>query len=116
MLIQEIPTLPEKWSEKRTRIYVLWGTEDGVIRYVGRTRRSTRDRLREHACGNLGVSDWVRDNPGRVGISVIEFVSSGGRPNARERYWITWFYSHGNILNKSIGGYMDGRIRRKGTW
>lgn len=90
-------------------IYGLFSTKDSIIRYVGKTKNSLRQRLKEHLNGALkyGVDTykdrWIRKcykDGYEVNIIPIEVVNANNI-NDREIFWIQQFP---NLTNTTKGG------------
>lgn len=93
-----------------THIYTL-NSQDGIIRYVGKTSKSLRHRLSNHLCeARRGTAsyknNWIRSmlNRGMIPtIHLLEIVNSDG--NEAERRWIAYFKRNGiKLVNMTDGG------------
>lgn len=91
-------------------IYGLASSEDGKIRYVGRTTASLTTRLRGHRAARnqhprRPLSMWISDTE-RVGYSVLIFlIEDSAEPNAAEQRLIAWYRQHGaDLVNVTAGG------------
>jgi len=83
-------------------IYVLVDPRDQIVRYVGKTRRSLRDRLNGHlADKDSRRSPWIAELRAiglRPIIAEIESVPDE-RSTEAERTWISHYRPLGHILN-----------------
>lgn len=96
-----------------TRIYALCEFPSQEPRYIGKTARSLRLRMAEHARiakrkPRLPAQRWLakREREGRmVCIKWLETVDAGGDWQARERHWIAKLRAEGvPLLNLTDGG------------
>ena len=92
-------------------IYGLYSTEDGVIKYVGKTKYMLSKRLREHINGALlrgcktYKDNWIRNvysNGFKVDIRLIEECGDSIW-DEREKYWIK---EYSGLTNLTDGGRM----------
>lgn len=97
-------------------IYGLSSSEDGIIRYVGKTKNNIFTRLIEHKCDALTKKfnnhkcHWIRKvyNDGfEVEISLIEETDEKNWQD-REIYWIKEFREKGKLVNQLDGGESGG--------
>lgn len=77
-------------------IYGLYSTDDGVIKYIGKTKYMLSKRLREHINGALKRNckthkdNWIRNvysNGYKIDIELIEKCDDSIWEE-REKYWI----------------------------
>lgn len=94
-------------------IYGLYSSDDGVIRYVGKTKYVLSKRLREHINGALlrgcktYKDNWIRDvykNGNEVEIKLIEECDDSIWEE-REKYWIKNIPSLTNLTEGGDGGH-----------
>ena len=103
-------------------IYGLYSTEDNVIRYIGQTKSSLKQRKNEHKCDALTRNlknhkcNWIRKvyhDGYEIGITLIEETNETEWPN-REIFWINQLKSSNNLVNQLDGGNsggLGGKIR-----
>lgn len=99
--------------EATSVVYGLWCDCQGDkrLRYVGRTRTTLRQRLRDHY-GHRNIKDhpvkiWIREHATCNGLSgrVLESTSEDNLDNL-EREWISLLRSAGfDLLNETAGGF-----------
>lgn len=94
-------------------IYGLYSTEDGIIRYVGKTKYVLSKRLREHVNGALlrncktHKDNWIRkvyETGFEVSIKLIEECDDSIWEE-REKYWIHNTPSLTNLTEGGEGGH-----------
>lgn len=94
------------------RIYSLVDPRDGIVRYVGATSLSLKDRLRAHLSGlnnkrkrSVALGDWLRQlYSANVQPEIIELQCCDDADEA-EKFWISKFRSEGvSLLNVRGGG------------
>lgn len=90
-------------------IYGLYSTDDGVIKYIGKTKYMLSKRLREHINGALKRNckthkdNWIRNvysNGYKIVIELIEKCDDSIWEE-REKYWIK---KYSNLTNLTDGG------------
>lgn len=93
-----------------TNIYGLLD-EDGLLRYVGKTRQLISMRLAAHwhdaqwGCGASPRLEWLRSLKRRPTPRFLEYVPTNGNSGARERYWIELAQDYGcSLVNAREGG------------
>ncbi len=99
------------------RIYGLYSTEDGIIRYVGETTQSLQDRLSCHKCEGLTRKiknhrcNWIRSvykNGHEVQITLLDIATEETWEDA-EKHWIREYRENvGNLTNELDGGNSGG--------
>jgi len=94
------------------RIYALFETGSGRVRYVGKTSRYLHQRHKQHIAEavrrpRLPVGRWLRkqiEDGARLGIQLLENVQ-GADWQSREQFWIAKFRAEGaDLLNLTDGG------------
>jgi len=97
-------------------IYGLYSSENGIIRYIGKTKNSIFTRLNEHKCDALTKKlkshkcNWIRKvykNGYEVNVKLIEEVNEDNWQE-REIFWIKKYRVDGNIVNQLDGGESGG--------
>lgn len=103
-------------------IYLLKCPDNGIVKYVGKTKNPLSTRLREHIrCALKGIpkgskSDWIRGLLVAGRNPIIEPIEICGLDNwrERERYWCA---SYNGLLNKkAAGGGGDSRKISDDEW
>lgn len=90
--------------------------EEGLLRYVGKTRKALSERLSSHwhdaQCGRGRSSriDWLRSLTRRPTMRFMDVVLGSENPNTRERYWIELAQDYGCVLVNERNG---GKIKRE---
>lgn len=91
------------------RIYKL--EEDGVVRYVGVTAKTLRQRLQQHLNEAKIFKrkshrlHWLRSLFVPPNIALVEQVSPADDAAERERYWISLALAYGcKLVNGTVGG------------
>lgn len=97
-------------------IYGLSSSEDGVIRYVGKTKNDIFTRMIEHKCDALTKKmkshkcNWIRkiyDEGFELQVLLIEETDDNNWQD-REIYWIKKYREKGNLVNQLDGGESGG--------
>lgn len=99
------------------RIYGLYSTKDGIIRYVGETTQSLQDRLSCHKCEGLTRKiknhrcNWIRSvykNGYEIKIVLLDTATEETWEDA-EKHWISEYRERiGNLTNELDGGNSGG--------
>jgi hypothetical protein len=102
---------PNRYSQ----IYGLSSSENGIIRYIGKTIKSLNERLSEHLydsrhpenslCPDSHKGNWIRrveEDGFYIQIQTIE-ETTVAEQNEREKYWIK-YYGRENLVNGTDGG------------
>lgn len=82
---------------------------DGVIRYVGATRRRLATRLMEHRGvarrrPHTRLHQWLLEHPDTAAIVALQVDVAEEDLAAREVHWVAHFRAHGDLLNQTAGG------------
>ena len=97
-------------------IYGLYSTEDGIIRYIGQTKSSLKQRKNEHKCDALTRNlkshkcNWIRrvyKNGFEVEIKLIEETNEQNWA-VREIFWINEYSKTTKLVNQLSGGNCGG--------
>lgn len=97
-------------------IYGLYSTENNIIRYVGQTKSSLRQRKNEHKCDALTRKlrnhkcNWVRKvyaNGYEIGIELLEETDESHWAE-REIFWIEKLSKTNKLVNELKGGNCGG--------
>lgn len=97
-------------------IYGLYSTEDNIIRYVGQTKSSLKQRKNEHKCDALTRNlknhkcNWIRQvyrNGFEIGIKLIEETNEKDWAE-REVFWIAEYSKTNKLVNQLAGGNCGG--------
>ena len=97
-------------------IYGLCSSENGTIRYVGKTRNNLKNRLNEHKYDALTKKrknhkcNWIRKiyrEGFELQIVLIEEVNENNWED-REIFWISYYREHSNAVNQLDGGNNGG--------
>lgn len=98
-------------------IYGLSSNEDNVIRYIGQTKNSIKNRLNEHKCDALTRKlkshkcNWIRKIYKNGFILQIDLIEETDEKHWQEReiYWIQEYRKRNNkLLNQLDGGQCGG--------
>lgn len=97
-------------------IYGLSSSEDGVIRYVGKTKSPLKQRKNEHKCDAITKKfrnhkcNWIRNVISKGYDIVIEEIEKCTEENweNREKYWISTLKEKNNLVNELKGGQSGG--------
>ncbi len=86
-------------------IYGLYDQRDGLVRYVGVTKRPLSDRLLMHKQRptNAAMRSWLSSSSNHIAAALLETVPKRDWQDA-ERGWIAWFRQRGVLYNVDQGG------------
>lgn len=99
-----------------TKIYTLTDPRDGVVKYVGKTRRDNpKDRLWQHNClrGHTMRDNWIRKLLSlglKPTMDIIFLVPEGDNWEKWERYWIAEYKKINPSLKNHTQGGEEGII------
>lgn len=85
-------------------IYGIYSNIQNKYIYIGQTNNFSRRKDEHYFTGHLDIDKLIQNNPTQYFMLLLEDNISDNDINSREKFWIDYYDTYNNGLNKTIGG------------
>lgn len=85
-------------------IYGIYDNNQNKYIYIGQTNSFSRRKEEHYFTGHLSIDKLIQNNPNQYIMLLLEDNISDTNINNREKFWIDYYDTYNNGLNKTIGG------------
>lgn len=85
-------------------IYGIYNNVQNKYIYIGQTNSFSRRKDEHYFTGHLDIDKLIQSNPTQYFMLLLEDNISDTNINNREKFWIDYYDTYNNGLNKTIGG------------